>query len=315
MGAIMKLPVIKAIATTFAFTLENWRALLLIVWAPYLLNFGITVAFQHYVHSSITGFMGGDLTYEQMLDLNNRIAILNLCVNTATGLLSLMLSAGILRLVIHAEKPRFIYFRWTTDEWLLLGTVIATFALGWALGFMGSIVMLVVSGVFGPNPVVILWVFPITVLLVFLMLTVRLHLAFPAAIGRGEFGVGPAWRASSGQFFRLLAYLLVWLILGMLWQIVAVALIAPDVLAAIYDAFTWAPQWITPFDLNLRILESVNATTPDGILRIAGLWVFNLAAVVMGSIAVGVAWRMIDVKPARSPGAAVEGSASAVMGF
>src|SRR5689334_25047908 len=39
-GITVKLPVLKAVATTAAFTIENWLTLLNIVWAPYLVMFG-----------------------------------------------------------------------------------------------------------------------------------------------------------------------------------------------------------------------------------------------------------------------------------
>ncbi len=312
----MKLPVLKAVATTFAFTLENLLTLLRIVWAPYLVSFALTVAFQYHVHSRIADFMGGDLGYAQMLGVNNQIGFLNLCLNIATGLLNLMIAAGILRFVIDGEKPKLpFYIRWSSDEWILLGTVIATFAAIWLFTFAGGLAIVAARGLVMSTPA-LGWIIPIVFLLAFLFLMVRLYLAFPAGIGRGEFGVGPAWAASGGQFFRLLAYLIIWGILGILLQIAAIAVVAPDVLAAFYDAFTWGPEWISSIDLNLRIMESVDATTPLGILRIGGLWTFNLVSTVVGTIAMGVAWRMIDDKPTRAKGVPdVEGSASSVMGF
>jgi hypothetical protein len=311
----MKLPVFKAVATTAAFTLENWPALLKIVWAPYLVMFGLTIAFQNYVQSRVGEFMGGDIGYEQMMAANAQIGFFNLCLSTATGLLGLMLTAGILRFVIHGEKPKLpFYIRWSTEEWLLLGTVIATFAAVWLFTFLVSLALIAARGFIATTPTLV-WIIPIVFLLAFLVLTVRLYLAFPAAIGRGEFGVGPAWSASSRQFFRLFAYLVIWAVLGLLLQIAALAIVVPDVLAAFYDAFTWGAEWISPLDLNLRIMESVDATAPFGILRIAGLWIFSLVSTIVGAIAMGVAWRMIDEKPARLKGAPVEGSASSVMGF
>ncbi len=310
----MKLPVLKALATTAAFTLNNWVTLLRIVWAPYLVMFGLTVAFQSYVQSNVSAFMGGDLSYEQTMALNAQIGLLNLGLSVSTGLLGLMMTAGILRFVIHGERPKLpFYIRWNNEEWLLLGTVIVTFAAVWLFTFLVGIAMIPAAGFIASTPA-LAWIIPIFVGLVLLFLTVRLYLAFPAAIGRGEFGVGPAWSVSSGQFFRLLAYLLIWGVLGVLFSIIALAVVVPDVLAAFYDAFTWGPEWISSLDLNMRIMESVDATTPLGIARIGGLWLFNLVSTVVGAIAMGVAWRMVDEKPER-PKAGEAGSASSVMGF
>lgn len=312
----MKLPVIKAVATTFAFALENLLTLLRIVWAPYLLSFAITIVFQYHVHSRIADFMGGDLGASRMYGVNNQIQFLSLCVDIATGLLNLMIASGILRFVIHGDKPKLpFYIRWKSEEWVLLGTVIASFAVIWLFAFTAGLVIVATRGFVMSTPA-LGWIIPIVFALAFLFIMVRLYLAFPAGIGRGEFGVGPAWGMSAGQFFRLLAYLLIWGILAILLQIAALAIVTPDVLAALYDAFTWGPEWISSIDLNLRIIESVDATTPIGILRIGGLWTFNLVATVIGAVAMGVAWRMIDVKPIRPKGVPdIEGSASSVMGF
>jgi hypothetical protein len=310
----MKLPVLKAVATTAAFTLENWATLLKIVWAPYLVMFGLTIAFQYHVQSGVAGFMGGELTYDQMTGFNAQVGFLNLGLSMATGLLGLMMTAGILRFVIHGDKPRLpFYIRWSTEEWLLLGTVIAAYAAVWLFSFLAGLAMVAARDFIMSTPA-FAWIVPIFFLLAFLFLTVRLYLAFPAAIGRGEFGVGPAWSVSSSQFFRLLAYLMIWAVLGVILQIVALAIVVPDVLAAFYDAFTWGPEWISRLDLNLRIMESVDATSLLGILRIGGLWIFSLITTIVGAVAMGVAWRMVDEEPAR-PKAGAAGSASSVMGF
>jgi hypothetical protein len=249
-----------------------------------------------------------------MIAINAQAGLLNIGLSAATGLLGLMMTAGILRFVIHGDRPKLpFYLRWSTEEWLLLGTVIATFAAGWLFTFLISILMGIMRAVIASNPMLV-WIIPLFFLLAFLFMIVRLYLAFPAAIGRGEFGVGPAWSASSGQFFQLFFYLVIWAVLGLTLQIAALAVVAPDVLAAIYDAIAWGPEWISKLDLNMRIMESVNATSPLGIARIGGLWLFSLVSTVVGAIAMGVAWRMIDEPRERSkPG--IEGSASAVMGF
>lgn len=305
----MKLPVVKALATTFAFSIENWARLLKIVWLPFLLMFGVSYWFQLHVGGRTAELLaqGSALEYEAILAFNTEVFWLNLCASVGLGLLGLMVSAGILRLVIRGENPSLpFYLRWGGDEWALLGTSIALFAAMFLILFVGGIVITIIAAATGMPFLAI-----IALGVLMLWLGVRFYLAFPAAVAQEQLGLVPAWEASGPQFLQLLGYLLVLGLLGIAFQIAVMAVVTPHVLGLMIELYTGRLDQVS---VNMRIQELTAPGTLEGVLRTFAMWVLSLFPTVVGTVALGVAWRMIDEDNNR-PKPLAEGSASSVMGF
>lgn len=305
----MKLLVFKALATTFAFSIENWARLLKIVWLPFLLMFGVSYWFQLHVSSRTAELLarGSDLEYDAILAFNTDVFWLNLCVTIGLGLLGLMVSAGILRLVIRGESPSLpFYLRWGGDEWALLGTSIALFAATFFILFVGGIVVGIIAAATGMP---FLGFIALGVLM--LWLGVRFYLAFPAAVAKEQLGLVPAWEASGPQFWQLLGYLLLLGLLGIAFQIAVMAVVTPQEFGLLIELYSGR---LDPVSVNMRIQELTAPGTIEGVLRTGVMWVLSLLPTVIGTVALGVAWRTIEEDNIR-PKSGAEGSASSVMGF
>lgn len=305
----MKLPVFKALATTFAFSLENWARLLKIVWLPFLLMFGVSYWFQLHVSGRTAELLaqGSALEYETVQAFNMEVFWLNACASIGLGLLGLMVSAGILRLVIRGESPSLPFnLRWGGDEWALLVTSIALFGAMFLIIFVGSIVIGILAAATG---VPLLAFIALAVLM--LWLGVRFYLAFPAAVAQQQLGLVPAWEASGSQFWRLLGYLVLLGLLGIAFQIAVMAVVTPQQLGFLIELYTGRLDAIS---VNMRIAELTQPGTIEGVLRTGAMWVLSLVPTVIGTVALGVAWRMIDEDNGR-PKPSAEDSASSVMGF
>lgn len=317
----MKLPVFRAVGATFGFLIDNWLTILVIVWLPLLLTAGLTMAFGAYVATTSADLMSRayEVSYAEAQGIASLVGWLNNALSVVSGLISLMLVAGILRFVIRDERPSMpFYLRWGSDEWNLLGTTVVL--------VVGAILIMFVTGMLLAliTPQLIYIPFAMVGVGLFLFcffawLVIRVCLAFPAAVGFDQMGIVPAWEASSGRFWALLGYMLIWLVLAIVYQVAIMLLVIPDIAAIFADAVSRGATPEAQYEMNLRIQEALNVGSAEGIARMILLWVLSFVPTVVGAVSLGIAWRLIDdqshVKQADVFGSASDQSASDIMGF
>lgn len=310
-GATVKLPVLTAVETTLAFAVANWLTLVRIVWAPLLAIFGLSSWFRFHVESRIADLKSRPISYVEELAFGTEVFWLNAGLLILFGALGTMIAAGVFRLVIRGEAPSLPFnIRWKNDEWALFGTSVGL----WLGVYLFSVVCLygttiLVSmlplSVRGP------WfLLPFACLLVWVM--ARLSLALPAAIGRERIGIDLAWQASSGQFWRLLAYHLIWILLGLLFQFVVTAVVLFDQFGLIFDGVIGR---VSIWEVNFRLQSLSSPDTFIGSLRAIAFALMSILSATVWIVALGVAWRMIDDERSGSKVTGTEGSASDIMGF
>lgn len=308
----MKLPVIKTIATTFAFTLENWATLVRIVWAPFVLMLASGFVLPLLYGDRIEAFIarGYDVTPAEVQAFMGEVMWVNYAMGIVSGLIGLMMTAGVLRFVIRGEKPKLpFYIRWGEDEWALLATVVTLFA-GWILfAFMCGVLFAFTAGLLKSTLVLVIG--PILMICILVWVVVRLYPAFPAAVAFGQIGIAPAWEASRGQFWRLIALLLLLALAGLVYVIALLAVFMPEILELYFAVFTGQ---MTALEVN-EYLAQMPPPSPFHWVRGLAMWVLGLVPSVVGTVALGVAWRMIDDERTRPRVANVEGTASDIMGF
>jgi hypothetical protein len=320
-GRAVKLPVFRSVGATFAFVIDNWLTLLVIVWVPFLLITALTIGFGAWVSAASSDLMtrSSVVSYAEAQGFSSLTLWLNNALGIVTGLITLMLTAGILRLVIREERPSMpFYLRWGSDEWNLLGTAVVLivggfltlFVTGMVVGLIASQLLTVPFALFGLS--ILMFCF-------FVWLAVRVVLAFPAAIGFDQMGITPAWEASSGRFWSLLGYALVWLVLAVIFQIGVLLIVIPDIAAIFADAISRGTSIEAQYEVNLRLQQAMNPGSPEGIARTILLWALSFVPTVIGAVALGIAWRHVDdqshVKQADVFGSASDSSASDIMGF
>jgi hypothetical protein len=138
-----------------------------------------------------------------------------------------VLWAAAYRAVLFPEQQRFFYLRVGMDELRLLGTmlilvvggIVLTLLFGLVLGLVVGLIAMIL-GAAGSA----LISFLTFVLLVggWIFLGVRLSLAGPLTILQHKVIIGPSWRATRGNFWRLFAaYLVIILLLTVVYGVVA----------------------------------------------------------------------------------------------
>ncbi len=297
----MKLPIGRAVSATFAFVLQNWLEILRIVWAPFAIFMTIWL---------IIGPRYMSLNTEMMLvDPEDTEAVMTIIgqILPLMGLLLLLsfvfyavLIAGILKLVIRGERPSMpFYLGFGADEWRLLGTWVLLFLI--ALGI--QILAMVAAGVFGAVAAFVPGVGPLlafagglAIFIAFIWGMLRLSLATPAAIGARRIGIGPSWAATKGNVWRLLGFWLVWVVLVLVLQIIAIAVVMPGYFGLMAASTSQDPE--TARNATIAIAEQANVfaqlSSPLGIVRVLFGLLVGAAMFTFMVAASGVAWRYIN---------------------
>jgi hypothetical protein len=147
--------------------------------------------------------------------------------------LFLILFTAAMRAVIRPEAPGFAYIRLGGDELRIVALSIFLFVAFYVAMIVGvlvvGLIVVAVTGAAGPAaaaPVAI--VEAIVLIGVFVYAEVRLSLALPLTLLRGQFVLAESWRLTRGRFWTLFAaYLVFFLILLLLWLVVASITIGP----------------------------------------------------------------------------------------
>jgi len=305
----MKLPVFKAVAMTFAFLAANALDLIKIVWAPVALFLVIMIVvmpgyMQAIMGASTSTFDPADPAAgsAEAMAAFSAAAPVFLLIFFASIAWYLVIFTGVLKLVIHGEKPKLpFYLGFGGDEFRLLGTWVLLFLvfvgvyIGIALLGAAAAFLAVSSPLLGGIAALIVFVVGM-VALCWLML--RMSLATPASIGQRTIGLGPSWNAAKGNVWRLLGYWLIWGVIFIVIEIVMIAVLMPGYFEAMGAVFTAAGSGSTEGvtaateEMN-EAMMSMYAGTPGSIATMAGGFILGTLALVIMAVAGGVAWRLM----------------------
>jgi hypothetical protein len=306
----MKLPVLKAVGTTFAFVLQHWLDLLKIVWLPLVLLAAISfLVLPGYMQSLMSiGPTGPGVDPSQALAAMSAMLPAAFALLIAGMAAYMIIFAGILKLVIRGEKPSLpFYLGFGADELRLFGTwllfllimigleIILAIAAGLAAAAGASI-----SG-FG---VVMVFAVIVAVCVVMIWMCIRLSLATPAAIGARTIGIGPSWKASKGNAWALFFYWLIWALMLAIIEIALLTILMPGYFQAMGDVFAAAgrrsPDEVQAAAqaMNQQLAAMYDTSSPVALVRLAAGFVIGTILIVVMAVAGGVAWRlMTDESP------------------
>jgi hypothetical protein len=300
----MKLPVFKAVATTFAFIAANALELVKIVWLPVALMLVLMAVVMPGYMQAIVGASTADpaaASQEAMAALSAGTPIF-LLVFVVSIAWYLVLFAGILKLVLNGEKPKLpFYIGFGGDEFRLLGTWVLQMLI-FIGAYLGIAIVGGAAGFFAMSSPVIggiaVLIVVVAGLVAFCWLMLRLSLATPATVGQRTIGLGPSWNAAKGNVWRLLGYWLIWGVIFMVIEIAMIAVLMPGYFEAMGDMFTAAGSGsvenveAATQKMNDAMM-SMYSGTPGSIASLAAGMILGTFAIVILAVAGGVAWRLM----------------------
>jgi hypothetical protein len=175
------------------------------------------------------GTTPGPQAISQMMNMMSRLFLIELVYLVVI----LILFAAAMRAVIRPEAPGFAYIRLGGDEARIVGLAIFLFVLFYIALIVGMMVVtliaVAVAGTAGAAAAVPVGILEGIVLIgVFVYVQVRLSLALPLTLLRGRFVLAESWRLTRGRFWSLFgAYFVFFLILFVLWLVVAAITLGP----------------------------------------------------------------------------------------
>jgi len=301
----MKLPVFKAIGMTFAFVAQHWLDLVKIMWLPMAVLFGVMVFFlPGYMQTTLSLMeLGSQPDPEQALAAVSAMLPLMLLIMLVSIAVYLIVFAGILKLLIHGEKPSLpFYIGFGSDELRLLGTgalyvvifIGLEIAVGLAAGLVGGLGMAVP----GVGPIIAI-VAACAALVVFTWVNLRLSLASPAAVGARAIGIGPSWKATRGNVWPLLGYWLIWILLLAVVEVILLLIIMPEYfqgMAAIFSASgSGSPAQVEEASraMTEAAMAMYDLSSPLAIVRLVAGFLIGFVILAISVVSGGVAWRLI----------------------
>lgn len=306
----MKLPVLKAVGTTFAFTIEHALDLLKIVWLPLALLTAISAFVLPGYMQTMMGVadLGAQPSPEDAMRAMSAALPAAFAMMIAGVAVYMIIFAGILKLVIRGEKPSMpFYIGFGSDEWRLLGTWLLCFLIFIGVEILAAIVAGLAGGLaFGAGGagIYIAFAVGIVVLVAIIWVCIRLSLATPAAVGAQTIGIGPAWNASKGNVWPLFFYWLIWGVIFVIVEIGLIAILMPGYFEAMGSVFsaagTGSPENVQAASraMNEQMLAMYDTSSPMALIRLAGSLVIGTVLIVLVAVAGGVAWRlMTDAQP------------------
>jgi hypothetical protein len=274
-ASVIRLPVMRAFAATWAFLAERWLDVLRIVWLPLLLQ-------------TLLG---------RLIDPAFPGAVLLVAVIWL--ITSALLTAGLLKLVIRGETPsQPFYLAFGLDELKLIGTW-ATLGL---LFIAGGFCIIVVSAALSAVPVVGELIGGLLPLLAMIWLLARLSLSGPATINEQRLGIVPSWRTTRGMAgLDVVAFWAIWCLIGFLISWLMISALLPDYFSSLSAIFAAEPDQRPALAeaFEAKMAGWLDTSRIDGIGRVLAFLVFNLVWSSLTTIAGAVAWRMlVDARPA-----------------
>jgi hypothetical protein len=311
----MKLPVIKAFATTFAFVFGHFLDVLKIVWLPLAAILGTTYWFElrTFPIMSQMSSVGGRPDPQEVLRSIGPLLQGEGLLFLALLIFMPMLYAGILRFVIRGQKPSLpFYLRFGGDELRVLLTFILLLLLIIGVCIGGGVVIGVAAGVLGtvakPAAGIVVAVLALAFVIFMIWLLLRTSLALPAAISTNQIGIGPSWSAAKGNVWSLLLYWILWAVFLLVIDGIYISLVMPDYFHGMGDLFRAIQlhagdpaavqqairEWEGP------MMQSVVAHLP---LRIGASFVAGIVLYPLIISSAGVAYRMLTEGSSSEAGA------------
>src|SRR4051794_36537925 len=167
--------------------------------------------------------------FNQMMTMMGRMFL----IEFVYFILVLILLTAAIRAAIHPEAPGFAYLRLGGDEARIVALAIFLFFAFYLAMIVGvlvvGLIVVAVVGAAGPAAAAPAAIVEALVLIgVFVYVEVRLSLALPLTLLRGRFVLAESWRLTRGRFWTLFgAYFLLFLILFILWLLVAAITFGP----------------------------------------------------------------------------------------
>lgn len=161
----------------------------------------------------------------EILDFVSRLGGVMVLLILLALVLGAILSAAIMRSVLHPEERRFAYLRLGRDELRLLGVSVISWAAALMVTILPSGVVALGSALLAGTPVAGWFTFlgGLTVIGLSTWVAVRLSLLAPHAFMSGHIDPRAAWLLTHGQFWRLLGMIIIVILSCVIVSIVGTA--------------------------------------------------------------------------------------------
>jgi len=215
--------------------------------------------------------------------------------------------AAVFRAVLFPEQGRFAYLRLGMDEVRLLGTTLVLTiggALAMAICFaVIGIVAGVLSVAAGAGAVAALTgLFGLAFLCAAIFFWVRLSLAGPLTILERKIAIGPAWRASRGNFWRLFgAYLVISLLIFVVYMVFGFIQMGPVMTDMLHPTDPAAHERVLAW-------QSANyGLSPRGLVfAVIGGILYGFATALQGGMVAVATAQLLDIRGGQTLGEVFE---------
>jgi hypothetical protein len=297
----MKLRVFKAFTMTFTVLVRSGLDVLRIIWLSTALQiaayFALMPGFLYawtMIAADPPADTGAMLARMAPFILPALAFLLVLCATT------IIIYSGLTRLIVRGEKPRLPFLlSWGADEWRLLAGWAIILAAFVALIVVFNIVSAIVAalGLLGRGPInFMLGLFgAFLVFLAGVWLGVRLSLFAPATIAERKVGVRSSWEKTEDDFWNLLGFWLLWVVLAIVVQLATFGLVTPP---AYFEAMQGASfgsreaMLDTMRAANEALAQGFDISVVDNVLRMLGNYLIGAVGGVIGTVAGAVVWKL-----------------------
>jgi hypothetical protein len=297
----MKLPVFKAIGATFAFVVQNWLDIVKIVWVPLVLMFGAYWLVMPGYVSAGSAMQSYTPDQPEFGAAASNFAVQALIFTGVVMLFSLILAAGLLKLVIRGERPSApFWLGFGADELRLLGTTLAVMLVN--IGIVLAIAVLVflanMLSSLGPGPGgFIMFIAIIIGVIAAVWANLKFSVASAATIDRKKIAVVDSFLTTDENVGNLLGYWLLFIAMALVLQLVTGPLLTPPgYVDAIREAMTsgsMRDQQAAVKRANELMLDMYRFKDIGGTIRFVASTLLTGVTLTVTAIAGGVAWRYL----------------------
>jgi len=302
----MKLPLSKAITTTFAYLTEEFLTWLKILWLPVLLLQTAMIAIMpKYMTLSLDIMeLGDDADPSVIFSMLGPIFLWMGILALLSVVIYAIGYSGVFRHISRGEVPSTpFYLQFGADE----GRVILTMVLGVLLlmvVYLGGALALtattaVLTTVAGAVGGIIAFFLMIGFLVGVVWFYLRLSLILPAAVAEKSIGIAPSWATTKGNTWALFAYWLLWFIVIMFFASAYSIVAMPDYFSLLGEMIAAGENEAEVDRINIEMTKQSMAmydiSNPRFALLALATYIYSLAIFAVTTVASGVAyWFLTD---------------------